>query len=103
MDKLKIKKSTIVRIVALAVALINQCLAIFGRNALPFTENTVYQVISIAAVITMAIINAWYNNDVSQIALICGNIFDSLLDGKITEEEAKKMLADAESSENKIK
>lgn len=97
--KMNIKVATIARLGALLVALANQCLAIFGREFLPFTENMAYQVVSLAAVAVIAAINAWYNNDISQIALLCSRVFDALSDGKITEEEIEQMLADAEDQE----
>lgn len=97
--KMNVKPATIARIGALLVALINQCLAIFGHDALPFTENMAYQAVSLVAVVVIAAINAWYNNDISKVALLCGRVFDALSDGKITEEEIVKMLADAEDAE----
>lgn len=71
----------------------------FGQNILPFTESMAYQVVSLIAVVVVAGINAWYNNDISKIALLCGGVFDALSDGKITEEEIEKILADAEDAE----
>ena len=97
--KMNVKPATLARIGALVVALVNQCLAIFGRGALPFTENMAYQVVSLVAVVVIAAINAWYNNDISKVALLCGRVFDALSDGKITEEEITKVLADAEDAE----
>lgn len=97
--KTNIKISTLARIGALVVALANQCLIMFGRDILPFTENMAYQVVSLIAVVVIAGINAWYNNDISKIALLCGGVFDALSDGKITEEEIEKILADAEDAE----
>ena len=41
----------------------------------------------------------WYNNDISKVALLCSGVFDALSDGKITEEEIEKMLAEAEDPE----
>ena len=90
---MNIKPSTIARIGALCVALANQCLAIFGKGVLPFTENMVYQAISLIAVIIIAVINAWYNNDITKLAILCGKVFDALNDGKITEEEIEHILA----------
>lgn len=97
--KMNIKPATTARIGALLVALANQFLAIFGQDILPFTENMAYQVVSLVAVVVIAAINAWYNNDISKVALLCGGVFDALSDGKITEEEIEKMLADAEDPE----
>lgn len=99
MKNLEIKASTIARIGALIVALINQCLAIFGRGALPFTENMAYQVISLAITVIVAGINCWYNQDITKIALIAGKIFDALNDGKITEEEIEAIVNSAENEE----
>lgn len=97
--KMNIKPSTIARIGVLLVALVNQCLITFGRGILPFTENVVYQVISLAAVVIIAAINAWYNNDISKLALLCGGVFKALSDGRITEEEIEKILANAKQPE----
>lgn len=94
--KMNIKPATIARIGALLVALANQFLVMFGQDILPFTENMAYQVVSLVAVVIISAINAWYNNDISKVALLCGRVFDSLSDGKITEEEIEKMLVDAE-------
>lgn len=96
MKKMNVKPATIARIGALLVVLVNQCLILFDKDILPFTVNTAYQVASLVAVVAIAAINAWYNNDISKIALLCGGVFDALSDGKITEEEIEKMLADAE-------
>ena len=94
--KMNIKPAAIARIGALLAALANQCLVMFGKDVLPFTENMAYQVVSLVAVVVIAAINAWYNNDISKVALLCGGVFDALSDGKITEEEIEKILAEAE-------
>ena len=94
--KMNVKPATIARIGSLLVALTNECLAVFGKGVLPFTENMAYQVVSLVAVVVIAAINSWYNNDISKVALLCGGVFDALSDGKITEEEIEKMLADTE-------
>lgn len=98
--KMNVRPSTIARIGALLVALINQCLITFGQGVLPFTENMVYQVISLVAVVIIAAINAWYNNDISRLALLCGEVFKALSDGKITEDEIEKILFDTKHSKH---
>jgi SPP1 family holin len=100
MKNLKIKTATIARIGALVVTLINQCLAIFGKGSLPFTENMVYQIISLILTAAVTAVNCWYNQDITKIALITGKIFDALNDGKITEEELESILEYAESEES---
>lgn len=99
MKNLKIKASTIARIGALLVVLVNQCLALFGKEALPFTENMAYQVISLVVTAIVAGINCWYNQDITKIALITGKLFDALNDGKITEEELEAIVQSAENEE----
>lgn len=96
---MKIKVSTIARIGALLVALANQCLALFGQDILPFTDNAVYQFITVILTITIAVINAWKNNDITPMARTAGKVFDALKDGKITEEEVKNLLKESDSIE----
>lgn len=96
---MKIKVSTIARIGALLVALANQCLALFGRDILPFTDNAIYQIITVVLTITIAAVNAWKNNDITPMARIAGRVFDALKDGKITEEEVKNLLKESDSIE----
>lgn len=93
---MKIKVSVIARIGALLVALANQCLALFGNGVLPFTENMAYQIISLAATIVLAAINAWKNNDITKVARLSGRVFDALSDGKITEDEVENMLKESD-------
>lgn len=99
MKKLTIKASVVGRICALLVVLINQCLAIFGKGSLPFTENAAYQVASLIATIVIAGINCWYNQDITKVARIAGKLFDSLHDGKITEDEIESIVRSAEDEE----
>lgn len=96
---MKIKVSTIARIGALLVALANQCLALFGRDLLPFTDNAVYQIITFALVIVIAAYNAWKNNDITTVARTAGRVLDALKDGKITEEEVENLLKESDSLE----
>lgn len=96
---MKIKVSTIARVGALVVALANQCLALFGQDLLPFTDNLVYQIISVVATIVIAIISAWKNNDITPVARTAGRVLDALKDGKITEEEVENLLEESGSLE----
>lgn len=97
--KMKIKVATIARIGALVVAIANEILAFLGKDALPFTENMAYQVISLVFTIVVAAINCWYNQDVSQPALICGKIFDAMKDGNLSEKEIEAIVTDAAKAE----
>lgn len=103
----KIRPSTIIRVVALVVSLSNECIAVIGRTS--FADATGYQLVSLILLIVIALWNAWMNNDFTKAARIASAVFDAISDGKITEEEIKKMLAlacistenaNAESSQN---
>ena len=98
MQNLKIKASTIARLGVLVVALVNQVLAIFGQGVLPFTENMAYQAISFVITVIIVVVNAWYNNDVTKVAILSGKVFDALNDGKLTEAELEAMLTSLEST-----
>ena len=90
--KTNVKPSTIARIVALLVALVNQCLIIFGQDMLPFTANTAYNIVSSVVTIILVIVNAWYNNDFTKAAILSSKVLYALKDGRITEEELLSVL-----------
>lgn len=69
MQKLKIPAETIIRIIVLIVALINQALTVSGRNPLPFAENTVYELLTAFSTIAAGLWAAWKNNSFTQEAL----------------------------------
>lgn len=64
-----IKADTIARTIVLALALINQVLAIVGKQALPFAEDEVYQICSLIATIVTSGIAWWKNNSFTQAAI----------------------------------
>lgn len=69
-DKLKsVKPDTWARTICLLLALVNQCLAIFGKGALPFTDDQVYQIVSLIATIVTGAIAWWKNNSFTQNAI----------------------------------
>lgn len=64
-----IKADTIARTIVLVLALINQVLAIVGKEALPFAEDEVYQICSLIATIVTSGIAWWKNNSFTQAAI----------------------------------
>ena len=100
MQKLNIKASTIARIGALIVALVNQIMAVLGKGSLPFTENMAYQVISLVITVIIVAVNAWYNNDFTKAAILSSKVFDALKDGKLTEDEIQETLDAVREKEN---
>lgn len=63
------KQSAIVRLVALVILMLNQALVTLGYNPLPFSDEQIYEAISIVAVVAVAIWNWWKNNNVTEEAL----------------------------------
>ena len=64
-----IKNDTIARTLCLAIALINQILAIFGKEILPFEDDTIYQVCSLVATLVTSGVAWWKNNSFTQSAI----------------------------------
>lgn len=64
-----IKADTIARTICLGLALINQILAIIGKEALPFAEDNVYQICTLIATLVTSGIAWWKNNSFTQPAI----------------------------------
>ena len=79
----KIAPDTIARTIVLALALLNQCLAIAGKGTIQIAENDVYQIVSLAWTIVSAIIAWWYNNSFTKHAIRADKYLDALKNGGI--------------------
>ena len=66
---MKVKSETIARTVCLIVTLINQALAIAGKEKIPVTENQVYQIVSLLATVGVSLWNWWKNNSFTPAAI----------------------------------
>ena len=84
---MKISSGTIARTVALFVALINELLVIFGRDALPFTQDGIYQAASTVFMAVTTVVAWWKNNSFTKPAIMA----DEML-----KEEKAKMTDNAE-------
>ena len=58
----RVKSDTIARTVILFLSLMNQMLAICGKETLPFVEDDFYQMASLLATFFSAV-NAWWKNN----------------------------------------
>lgn len=67
--KRKVEKGTIVRTAVLAVALLNQALAVAGRSPLPFSEGEVGQAVSMVLTAAASLWAWWRNNSFTQAAI----------------------------------
>lgn len=63
------KQSAIVRLVALVILMLNQALVTLGYNPLPFSDDQIYEAVSIIAVVVIAIWTWWKNNNITDVAL----------------------------------
>lgn len=76
--KPKIKTDTIVRTIVLVLALLNQILAIKGKEVLPVTEDEVYQLVSLVVTIGASLWAWWKNNSFTEPALMGDQLKDQL-------------------------
>ena len=67
---LNVKTDTIIRTIVLVLALINQVLAIVGREAIPITEEDVYQIVTIIVTVGASVWAWWKNNSFTKAAII---------------------------------
>ena len=81
----KVQPDTIARTIVLALALLNQILAIMGKGKIDIAENDVYQIISLAWTIISSIVAWWYNNSFTQHAIRADKYLDGLRNGGIVE------------------
>lgn len=77
----KVSPDTIARTIVLALALVNQLLAVFGKGTIEIAENDVYQVISLIWTIGSALVAWWYNNSFTKHAIRADDYLDSLKNG----------------------
>ena len=63
------KQSAIVRLIVLVILIINQTLITLGYEPLPFSDEQVYEAVSIVALVVVSLYSWWRNNNVSEEAL----------------------------------
>ena len=64
------KQSAIVRLVVLVILIVNQTLITLGYDPLPFSDEQIYEAVSIVALVVMTLYSWWKNNNVTDIALV---------------------------------
>lgn len=75
---MKISKETIIRTVLLAVALVNMALNAFGKNTLPFTDDEISEIISVAFMAVTSIAAWWKNNSFTKKAIKADKYLEEL-------------------------
>ena len=74
----RISTDTIARTICLVFALINQVLAIFGKDVLPFTNDEIYQTVSLVATLSTSLLAWWKNNSFTSAAIEADKLMESL-------------------------
>lgn len=77
-----VKADTIARTIVLILALVNQGLAIAGKEALPFAEDTIYQVVTLIATIGASAWAWWKNNSFTKNAIEADKVLEKLKKGE---------------------
>lgn len=76
--KKDIKPETIIRTICLVIALINQTLAILGKDKIPITDDQVYQLVTLIVTIGVSIWTWWKNNSFTQPAIMADEYMEEL-------------------------
>ena len=63
------KQSAIVRLIVLVILIINQTLITLGYEPLPFSDEQVYEAVSIVALVVVSLYSWWRNNNITDVAL----------------------------------
>lgn len=91
LEKFKsLDKGTILRTISMIITLANQLIALIGRTS--FASASWYQWISFGLTLAVMLVSYWYNNDWTKLAQTARDVFDAMKDGKITKEEAEKLI-----------
>ena len=69
-NKEKPSVGTIARTLALTLVLVNQTLIASGKNPLPFSEETIYECLSLTLTIVVSISAWWKNNSFTKNAIM---------------------------------
>lgn len=78
----KITLGTIIRTVLLLLAVVNQVLAIVGKEALPVYESDVTQLITLAVTIAASIAAWWKNNSFTKAALAGDKVKETIKESR---------------------
>lgn len=77
---MKISAETIARTIVLFIAILNQILAILGKNRLEIAESDIYQIVTLIFTIGSAVWAWWKNNSFTQNALKADEFMKELKD-----------------------
>ena len=85
-----INKGTIARTIAVIAVLINQFLIMFGKEQLPFTEDEIYQGVSMVLTVGATLWAWWKNNSFTKEAIEADRYRENLLTDEKIEDNSKE-------------
>ena len=88
MNTNSVKVDTIARTIILALALINQILAIAGKDKIPVIESDIYQICSLAVTVGSAVWSWWKNNSFTKSAIAADNYKAELKEEAISRKDS---------------
>ena len=83
-----VKADTIARTIILALALVNQVLAIAGKDKIPVIESDIYQICSLAVTVGSAVWSWWKNNSFTKSAIAADNYKAELKEETISRKDS---------------
>lgn len=84
--------SMIVRAIVLVFALVNQILTAIGKNPLPFSDDTLYEIVTVIVTIIASAWAWWKNNNITSAAKLGQTIVTYIKSGKLSEETVKAFI-----------
>lgn len=87
-------KKTIIRLVALGLAILNMIFGLFGWTPIPMdgTAEALYEVGSIVATVAISFWNMWKNNNFTAAAKVAQKIINYIKSGKLSVEKVQSWL-----------
>jgi SPP1 family holin len=86
------KKETVIRLIVLAIALINQALVTLGYQALPWSGDQIGQAVSTLITIAAAMWAYWKNNSHTPAAVTADKVLELIRAGAITAQEIDELV-----------
>lgn len=80
MTEKKVSTDTIIRTIILVIALVNQILTSMGKNPLPFSDETIYELITLLVTIGASAWAWWKNNSFTAAAITADEYMHELKD-----------------------
>ena len=75
---MNVSTETIIRTIVLLVALTNQILTAVGKNPLPFSDDVIYEAVTLAVTICASLWAWWKNNSFTKAAIEADAVMKSL-------------------------